>query len=151
MFSMKSIVAALLILSLLTGAGALQAAVMEKLLPGRWMMYAGGGADTWDFHADGTCTDTWYSGKTGTHTWRVEPATEADLEKLWARPRLVLVIDEADRYGLHLEQEQLFTALDILRGGVITDAERALTASIPLCIAITHGIGGGGYVRMKDE
>ena len=149
---MKKTVAFLLILSLLAGVGAFQAAVMEKLLIGRWMLYAGGGEEIWDFHEDGTCTSTWYaSEEVETHAWRVEKAAEEDLEKLWSQPRLVLVIDETERYGLHLELEELETTLGIMRGGVITEEERALTASLPLCISLTNGIGGGGYVRMKDE
>ena len=34
---------------------------------------------------------------------------------------------------------------------LITEDEKALTAALPLCISITFDIGGGGYVRMKDE
>lgn len=152
---MKKTLALLLILSLLAGVGAFQAALMDKLLIGRWMLYAGGGEETWDFRADGTCisTSTTIYGEeiTKTRTWRVEKATEEDLEKLWSQPRMVLVIDETERYGLHLELEELETTLGIMRGGVITDEERALTAPLPLCISLTNGIGGGGYVRMKDE
>ena len=148
MVSMKSIVAALLILSLLAGAGAVQAALMEKLLPGRWMMYAGGGADTWDFHADGTCTGTWYSGETETHTWRVEPAGAEDREKIWANPRVVLVIDGARREGVSFDTQD---TIALMQGGIISQAERDLAAPLPLCMNITHDIGGGGYVRMKGE
>ena len=149
---MKKTLILLVILSLLAGSGAFQAALMQKLLPGRWMLYAGGGEETWDFHEDGTCTSTWYaSEEVETHTWRVEKATEEDLEKLWSQPRTVLVIDETARYGLHLELEELETTRGIVRGGVITEEERALTASLPLCISLTNSIGGGGYVRMKDE
>lgn len=154
---MQKILAILMALALLTGIlpPALQAATVTKLLPGRWMLYAGGGAETWDFRADGTCTSTGitFDGDetVNTHTWRVETATEEDLEKLWAQPRLVLVIDEVNRYGLHFDREQLETALGILQGGVITEEERALTAAMPLCISLTDGMGGGGYVRMKDE
>ena len=147
---MKKTLILLVILSLLAGSGAFQAALMQKLLPGRWMLYAGGGVEIWDFREDGACTSTGitFDGVeiTTTHTWRVEKATEEDLEKLWAQPDVVLVIDETHRYGLHLELE---TTLGILKGGVITEEERALTASLPLCISLTDGMGGGGYVRMK--
>ena len=147
----KKTIAILLTLSLVAGASGFQAAIMEKLLPGRWMLYAGGGAEIWDFRADGTWISASNTGTGQTHTWHVESATEDDLEKLWAQPKLVLVIDETGRYGLHLDWEQVDETLAILRGGIITEDERALTASVPLCISITFDIGGGGYVRMKDE
>ena len=147
---MKKLALLLVILSLLTGIGSSQAALMQKLLPGRWMLYAGGGAETWDFREDGACTSTGITIDgveiTTTHIWRVEKATEEDLETLWAQPDVVLVIDETKRYGLHLELE---TTLGILTGGVITEEERALTASLPLCISLSDDMGGGGYVRMQ--
>ena len=147
---MKKTVALLLILSLLAGSGAFQAAVMEKLLIGRWMLYAGGGEETWDFRADGTCvsTSTTIYGDeiTKTHTWRVEPATEEDREKIWTRPAIVLVIDGTSREGICFDMQE---TMMILRGGIISQKERELAAAMPLCISITKGIGGGGYVRMK--
>ena len=39
----------------------------------------------------------------------------------------------------------------LMQGGIISQAERDLAAPLPLCMNITHDIGGGGYVRMKGE
>ena len=73
----------LTVLALLRGilSPGMQAAVLTKLLPGRWMLYAGGGADIWEFHADGTCVRIGCdrdAENNETYTWRVEPATEED-------------------------------------------------------------------------
>ena len=138
------ITAVLLTLLLAANASGFQASIMEKVLPGRWMLYAGGGVEIWDFHADGTCFS-------GTHTWHVETATEEDLKILWAQPKLILVIDETERYGLHLDWDKVDATLAIMGGGLIMEEEKALTAPLPLCIGITFDIGGGGYVRMKDK
>ena len=155
MLLMKRLLALFLVVPLLAGSGAFRAGVMEKLLIGRWMLYAGGGADIWEFHEDGTCTSTGitFDGDEiiGMHTWRVEKATEEDLKKLWAQPKAVLVIDGEERYGLHLEWEHVETTLRILLGGELMEEERVLTAALPLCISLTDWMGGGGYVRMKDE
>jgi len=147
----NKIMAVLLTLLLTASAGGFQASMMEKVLPGRWMLYAGGGAEIWDFHADGTCVSTSYTGSSETHTWHVEAATEEDLKILWAQPKMILVIDETARYGLHLDWDQVDATLAILGGGLITEEEKALTSPLPLCISITFNEGGGGYVRMKDE
>ncbi len=149
---MKKVLVLLTALALLTGLlpPAMQASWMTKLLPGKWMLIAGGGAEIWDFHGDGTCVSSTYAGASSAHTWRVEAATEADLEQLWAKPCLVLVIDEA-RYGLHFNWQTMETTLGILEGGILPEEERALTAPLPLCVSITNGMGGGGYVRMKDQ
>ena len=154
---MKKLLAILAVLAILSGAlpPTLQQAAWTRLLPGRWMLLAGGGADIWDFQADGTCTGTGIAFDGGeitkAHTWRVEAATEADLQKLWAQPQMVLVIDGEVRYGLHLNYEEWQEAMGILSGGLITEEERALAADLPLCISITFGEGGGGYVRMKEQ
>ena len=61
------------------------------------------------------------------------------------------MIDETERYGLHLDWDEVDATLAVLGGGLITEDEKALAAPLPLCISITFDIGGGGYVRMKDE
>ena len=154
---MRKILVILLALTIATGAlpASLQARAMTKLLPGRWMLYAGGGTDIWEFHEDGTCVaiNTDFDGKENTesHTWRVEPATEEDLKNLWAQPDVVLVIDGRERFGLHLTAGHLKEAAHILAGGWISEEERAQAAAVPLCISITFWEGGGGYVRMKNQ
>ena len=156
---MKKLLVLLSVMALLSGAlpASLQAAAWEKILPGRWMLWAGGGVEIWDFREDGTCVASWSDleeeeiSHSSAHTWRVEPATEQDLQKLWAQPAAVLVIDGEERYGLHFEGEHARETLDILEGSIITEEEKALTAALPLCISITFWEGGGGYVRMKDQ
>lgn len=154
---MKKVLVILLALVIATGAlpASLQARAMTKLLPGRWMLYAGGGTDIWEFHEDGTCVSVSadFDGKENVQTraWRVEAATEADKAKLWAKPDTVLVIDGRERFGLHLTAGHLKEAAHILAGGWISQEERTQAAAVPLCISITFGEGGGGYVRMKDQ
>ncbi|NLD84120.1 MAG: hypothetical protein GX637_08140 [Clostridiales bacterium] len=154
---MKKAFLFLTVLAVLSGVlpPSLQAEALARVLPGRWMLYAGGGAETWDFHEDGTCvsayTDVEGSEHSETHTWRVEAATEEDLKTLWAQPQVVLVIDGGERLGLHLTWAHIRETALIVAGGWITEEERARTAPLPLCISLTFGEGGGGYVRMKDQ
>ena len=78
----------------------------------------------------------------------MEPAGAEDREKIWANPRVVLVIDGARREGVSFDTQD---TIALMQGGIISQAERDLAAPLPLCINITLDIGGGSYVRMKDE
>jgi len=143
MLSAKKTLAILMAAAILLSGESPAVWLMKRILPGRWMLYAGGGyEEIWDFHADGTVGD-------GTHhTWRAEAAAAEDRERIWSHPTVVLVIDEKERCGLHFDWRDM---LAILADSCITEEEKALAAPLPLCISITMREGGGGYVRMKDD
>ncbi len=111
--------------------------LMRAILPGNWVLYSGGGASEWSFHADGALD-------TG-HTWTVE-AADGSIESLWSDPPYILRIDKDDVYGLHFDWER---STELWTGSFYTDEEEASPAPISFYISITDDMTGGGYYKTK--
>ncbi len=132
--------ACVMLFSLYLFRGRIEKIILEKTLPGEWILLAGGGFESCVFDTNGTVMIT-NSPEIVPYvtSWHLECSNSAQRQSFWSHPNVILVVGD-EEYGIGL-------ILDSSLNGLYVDGKQVYTSLFSFSFSLTFGEGGGQYVR----
>ena len=121
--------------------GQIEKIILEKTLPGEWVLLAGGGFDACTFYKDGTVTIRSSSdSEPFTSTWHLEMARSDQKQKYSSHPNVMLVVGD-EEYGIDLNLNSSLI-------GLYVNGKKVYNSLLTLSFSLSFPLEGGGeYVR----
>ena len=130
-----------IVLSSILFRGQIEKIILEKTLPGEWVLLAGGGFDACTFYKDGTVTIRSSSdSEPYTTTWHLERASSNQKEEYTSHPNVMLVVGDKE-YGIDLDLNSSLI-------GLYVNGKKVYNSLLTLSFSLSFPFDGGGeYVR----
>ena len=129
-----------MLLSIFLFRGHVEKLILEKTLPGEWVLLAGGGFDSCAFDTNGTVMIKVSPDQAPYMTsWHLECSNTAQKQSIWSHPNVILVIGDRE-YGIALN-------LNSSLGNLYQNGNQVYTSLLSFSFSLTYGEGGGEYVR----